>query len=205
MRTGSSLRPALKAVLKVYDDLDKQIAVLNRVTGLQCPEGCGLCCKNTQVEATVPEVLPLAFEIYLDAREGKVLESIQGKKERGDDTCVLYEPDAVIEGNGRCTSYSTRPLLCRLFGFASRKNKYGRMEFSPCRVIRHVQPDILQRVEIAIQNGISPPVYQESFLRVAGILPSLGFRRLPINQAILEALGYLQWKKPRPRRYRKAA
>jgi hypothetical protein len=33
-------------------------------------------------------------------------------------------------------------------------------------------------------------------MRVASVNTTLGFRRLPINRAIKEALGYLYWKRP---------
>ncbi|MCJ7771733.1 MAG: hypothetical protein MUP22_01210, partial [Desulfobacterales bacterium] len=94
-----------------------------------------------------------------------------------------------------------RPLICRLFGFAARKNKYNKIEFTPCKVLKQKQPHLAQRAHIAISNGIMPPLYQESALRVASVLPSMGFRRFPINRAIWEALAYFQWKRPvKPRR-----
>ena len=201
-RSAGSL---LRAVTRIYGDLDQQVACFQRATGLQCPVGCGACCKNPQVEATILEALPLAEEIYHLEKEAEILAAIQLKGEQEDLSCILYRSDPVVHANGRCTFYPFRPLVCRLFGFAARRNKYGQIEFAPCRIIKQETPDVVRRAEIAILNRLTPPLYQESFLRIAAVLPAMGFRRLPINRAIWEALAYLQWKKPSKRRYKKAA
>jgi len=194
-----------RSVSRIYENLDNQINDFSRATDLKCPDGCGACCKNPNVEATVLELFPLAQEIYLQERLDEVLEVLNPRLNQGYTPCVLYQPDLKIMGNGRCGFYTHRPLICRLFGFAARKNKYDKIEFSPCRVIKKKEPHLLPRTQMAITNRLLPPLYQESALRVAAILPSLGFRRSPINQAIYEALGHFQWRKPVKPRGRKAA
>lgn len=205
MRRRDSVNLAIKTVLDAYHDVDRQIAALCRITDLRCPEGCGLCCENRQVESTIPEVLPLAREIYMQSQEEEIMESIRARTEVDDPVCVLYRPEPLVQGKGRCGFYQTRPLLCRLFGFAARKNKYDKVEFAPCRIVKQEAPEVCRRVEMALSNGVRPPVYQENFFKIAVLFPSMGFHRLPINKAIMEALAYLQWKKPRRRPRRIAA
>jgi len=195
----------VRSVFKVYENLDKQIENFSRISSLRCPDGCGVCCENPNVEATILEMLPLAQEIYLLGKENEILEALDARMERTDASCILYQPDPEIYGNGRCLFYVHRPLICRLFGFAARKNKYNIIDFSPCKVIKEKGPHLAQRAQIAITNQILPPMYQESALRVASVLPSMGFSRFPINQAMWEALGYFHWKKPVKPRRRKVA
>lgn len=200
-----SAESCINSVLKIYKTLDQQVNNFSRITGLRCPERCGVCCENPNVEATVLELLPMAKEIYLSGREDEILEILGFRAEQTYTPCALYRPDPSIRGNGRCLYYSYRPLICRLFSFAARKNKYNRIEFAPCKNIRQNAPHPAQRAEMAIANGLNPPLYQESAIRIASVLPSLGFKRYPINRAIWEALAYLQWNKPIKPKRRKAA
>jgi len=202
-----SIGSCISAVFKIYEELDQQTDGFSRLTGLKCLDGCGACCESPNVEATVLELLPLAQEVYFLDREEEILEKIGDRKEREPEykSCILYLPDFIVAGNGRCTYYNHRPLICRLFGFAARKNKYNHIEFSPCKKVRQKDPPLAQRVEMAIANGARPPLFQESAFRVASLMPSLGFKRYPINRALWEALAYLSWKKPVKPKHRKAA
>jgi hypothetical protein len=49
------------------------------------------------------------------------------------------------------------------------------------------------------------PVYQESFMRIAVLNPGIGFKRLPINIAIKEALEYIYWRRPKKFKIAKAS
>jgi hypothetical protein len=91
-----------------------------------------------------------------------------------------------------------------LFGFALRKNKYNRPEFSPCNIIRSIDPDGIKRAEIAISEGLKCPIYQEAFMRIASINPDLGYRLLPINQALKGAIEHLYWISPNSRGWQDA-
>jgi len=37
------------------------------------------------------------------------------------------------ERDFHCTVYETRPLVCRVFGFAGDRDKWGHLRFAPCR------------------------------------------------------------------------
>jgi len=181
----------------IYQEMDHRIKRLQDATGLRCLTGCGTCCENPSVEATVLEVLPLAEQILMMQEEEMILAAIEEKENQVDHSCILYRPHGPDSEKGKCTYYAYRPLLCRLFGFASRRNKFGDLEFSTCKILREKNPGTVRRAEIALFEGLDIPVYQDSFYRIGSIHPDKGFRRLPINLALKAALEILYWKRPR--------
>lgn len=187
-------RDLASEVVRIYQEIDGKRRGLHAAAGICCPPGCGACCESPEVEATVPEALPLAMEIYRRKEEEAVLCVIEDSENRGDLRCILYRsgPGA---GRGACSYYEFRPLVCRLFGFASRRNKHGDLEFCPCWVIRERTPEAVRRAEIGISKGLDVPVYQESFMRIASMTPGMGYRRLPINRALKEVLEQLYWRR----------
>lgn len=192
-------------LIRIYHDLDRKTAGLQLATGLSCPSECGACCKNPKVEATVLEALPVAEEIYRRREQDAVLCAINKTENRGDLVCVLYRPDPGIPGNGRCRYYEFRPLLCRLFGFASRRNKFGDIELCTCKIIKERNPEAVRRAEMMISEGFDVPVYQETYMRISSVDPSKGYRRLPINLTLKEALQCLYWTRPTDLKDSKAA
>ncbi len=191
-------------VSDIYKKLDKAIARFQSATSMCCPNGCAICCQNRWVEATILEMLPLALEIYRRNREEAILASIQEKENQQDTVCVLFIADPILREDSACSFYPWRPLLCRLFGFAARKNKYGKLEFSACKIIKNGYPAMVQRAEIGISCGLKVPVYQDTFMRIASLHPGIGYRRLPINQALNSALEYLYWLNPGGWNWKKA-
>jgi Fe-S-cluster containining protein len=191
-------------VMGIYHGLDLKTAGLQLASGLCCPPECGVCCKNSEVEATVLEALPAAEEIYRRRAQEAVLCAIEKTEKQGDSVCVLYRPDLGIPGNGRCRYYEFRPLLCRLFGFASRRNKFGDIELCTCKIIKERNPEAVHRAEMVISEGFDVPVYHDTFMRVASVDPGKGYRRLPINLALKEALQSLYWTRPADLRDSKA-
>jgi len=183
-------------VLEQYRYLDRLIERFRNSTGLKCLRGCSYCCRNWPVEATVLEVLPLAEEIYARGEEASVLGLIEEKQASGDETCVILLPESDEKVAGYCAYYKWRPLMCRLFGFAARKNKHGELEFCGCKLIRESDPSSIKRAEMALRGNLRPPVYQDAFIQISTIDLSKGYRRLPINQAIKEAIEHLYWIRP---------
>jgi Fe-S-cluster containining protein len=183
-------------VLRIYREIDQKTALLQSAFGLRCPDLCGACCDNPEVEATVLETFPLAEEIYRRNGLESVLGVIEERRNQADCRCVLFLPNPGVPGTGRCSYYQFRPLVCRLFGFAARRNKFGRLELSTCKLIRLRAPEAAHRAETAISEGrLDVAVYQDSVMRIASMDPDIGFRRLPINGALKGALEHFSWKK----------
>ncbi len=192
-------------VLEQYRGLDRLIDRFRNSTGLKCLAGCSYCCRNWPVEATVLEVLPLAKEIYARRKETSVMGLIEDKQSNGDETCVMVLPESKQKVAGYCAYYEWRPLMCRLFGFAARRDKYGKLELCTCRIITQRYPAEVGRSRIALREGLPLPIYQDTFFQIASIDPYRGYRRLPINLAIKEALEYIYWIRPRGNQWKMAS
>jgi Fe-S-cluster containining protein len=182
--------------MEIYREMDTLSSRFQNATGLRCLPGCGTCCDTEEVEATVVEVIPLCWQILLSGEEERYLCSIEKSEKLGNQRCVIYDPARAREAGGCCSFYEFRPLVCRLFGFAARRDKKGGLEFAACKWLKDATPEVVIRAQIGVGSGLPVPIYQDAFMRVASVNPALGFRRLPINQAIKEALGYLFWKRP---------
>ncbi len=181
-------------VLRIYQEIDQKTARLQLALGLRCPPLCGSCCDNPKVEATVLEALPLAEEVYRRKEEETMFFVLEEKGNQGDFKCALYRANPGFPENGWCSYYEFRPLVCRLFGFAFRRNKFGNLEYSACKVIKQRSPEAVHRAEIGVSEGLDVPVYQDSFMRIASMDSAIGYRRLPINLALKEALERLYWR-----------
>lgn len=195
----------ISEISRIYRSIDRKIIRFQHAASLTCPEGCGACCDTQHIEATLLETLPLAEAVFNDGMEEAIIIAIENKISQKDFSCVLYHPDMEHAGNGRCTYYQVRPLICRLFGFAARKNRQGEKEFSTCKRIRELSPEGIRRGEIGISAGLRIPVFQESFMRIASLNPAIGFKPLPINIAIKEAIEYLYWRRPGKEKMAKAS
>ncbi len=173
------------AVEQVYCEVDEGMDRYVRSTGLACPEGCGACCYSPNVKATVLECVPLASAVHRAGRAEEILRRIESTE---DHTCVAFLPDPDDRKKGRCAFYRARPLVCRLFGFAARRNKDGKDQAVICPVMREAIPETCERAERAVGEGLGTPVYQDCSMKVAGLDFSLSGRRNPINEAIRKAL-----------------
>jgi len=181
-------------ILRIYREWDRVTLCFQRTTGIRCPQGCGLCCESRSVEATVLECLPLAHAIHRGRESETILSAIQEKADQGDLRCVLYQSIGESSGTGRCGCYPYRPLICRLFGFSTRRNKRGERELCLCRVFREGNPAAPGSLEGKEIRAMVLPVYQDSFMRIATLDPGLGTRLFPINEALRQALEDLLWK-----------
>lgn len=173
-------------IVALYDRIDTETAAFQAATGLHCPPGCGKCCENPEVEATVLEMMPLALELWRTGEAAAYLERLSTLN--GSESCLFYRPDPFVPGNGRCTVYSWRPTLCRLFAFATVKNKQGNPELAVCIRQKQTIPEEVEGAKEAIAQGMSAPNFGEVATEVANLDPSLGSDRFPINQALERAL-----------------
>lgn len=192
-------------ISRIYRAIDRKISRFQYAASIACPEGCGACCETPHIQATILETLPLAEAVFDLREEEHVLQAVEEKLSRNDFACALFLPKTDIPGNGQCRYYNFRPLLCRLFGFAARRNREGDLEFCTCRHIRETSPDSVQRAHIGVSSGLRIPVFQESFMRIATLNPSIGFQLRPINFAIKEAIEYLYWRRPGKEKMAKAS
>ncbi|MGA1844447.1 MAG: YkgJ family cysteine cluster protein [bacterium] len=145
----------------------------SRHNGLACPPGCSDCCRNDKPEDSVLSALPAGLWA-VDCGLLELLE--QAASERPLGPCVFYGPSM----ERPCSIYPLRPLICRLFGFAGKRDKHGTVQYRPCsRMTRPLQ---------VIQE--TPPVFSDHATRIEFLYPPLGRERLPLNVAFYKAA---QW------------
>lgn len=179
---GDRIAELVERVRALHRDLDNDIRNFQGLSGLHCRFGCGKCCLKPDIEATPLEFLPLAFELY---QEGKAADWL---KDRNFESDICHAFNAEKEGMGKCTRYVDRGLICRLFGFSARRNKYGKKEIITCQIIKEEQADQYESAAHRIQDDVHIPMATDYYTRLRGIDLILGGEQLPINKAIERAL-----------------
>lgn len=169
-------------LLKLYAEMSATFSEYQNSVNLPCLEGCGKCCLNPDIEASVLEMLPFAVKIY---REGKLEEWMLKMSMNTRESCVLYEGDE--NGKGRCGHYNERPGICRMFGVSGMKNKEEVLRLSICKYIKNYYPEVSAKLATELDLK-KPPTMAEHSTQVAHLGDHVLQRRLPINEAIQQAL-----------------
>jgi len=172
------------AVEQVFDKLDQEIAALQKWSGLHCAWGCGKCCFKPDIEATILEFLPFASYLYSLHLAQEWLEKLNNT----DSTiCLILNPTQ--GGAGLCSEYKHRGLICRLFGYSARLNKYSKKELITCQIIKTEQEENYKTAESKISNGEeSVPVMSHYYMQLLAIDDQLGREFFPINEALKRAI-----------------
>lgn len=167
---------------EVFQSLDKEIVDFKDWSGLHCKAGCGKCCLKPDIEATILEFIPFAYQLY---RNGKALQWLENSNLLNS-TCAIL--DSTQTGIGHCSSYATRGLICRLFGFSSRLNKYGQKELVSCLVIKTEQASDFQHAFKQSTNGAQVPLMRDYYMKLHAIDWELTQKFYPINVATRKAV-----------------
>jgi Fe-S-cluster containining protein len=173
----------IKAVQEAFHNLDAEISSFQSWSGLGCKSGCGKCCFKSDIEATILEFLPFAQYLYENDQAFEWLEKI---KSTDTTICLILNP--VQLGVGLCSEYPYRGLICRLFGFSARVNKYGKKELVTCQIIKEGQSHEYALANEKIDQGNSIPVMNQHYMRLHSIDSDLTREFFPINQAIKRAI-----------------
>ncbi|MCX7636538.1 MAG: YkgJ family cysteine cluster protein [Cyclobacteriaceae bacterium] len=177
-----TLPEKIEAVERLFVELDERIAHFQQKSGLFCPPGCGKCCLKPDIEATVLEFLPFAWHMYKAGTAEMWYEKV---KSVNDAICVILNPQQ--QGQGWCSQYPYRGLICRLFGYSARHNKYGGPELITCSIIRD-ESSYSGTVKAVEEGSMEVPYMRNYYMQLQGIDPVLSAERLPINQAIARAM-----------------
>ncbi len=187
---GAVYREKIDSLLKIFQEVDAQTSRFRQASGLRCEPGCGRCCENPDVETTVLEMLPIAFELWRKNEAAPLLEKLAHPDvPELPGPCVFYRRDPMIPGHGRCSVYALRPLICRLFGFSAVVNKRNQNIFLTCRTIKKLHPRAYDRAYTAVLTDQMPIARMRDYsMKVFAIDPASGDKRMPINQALKMAL-----------------
>ncbi len=175
----------VKAVERVFAHLEVETKALSKSTGMQCLAGCGRCCMKPDIEANPLEFLPLAFSWFL---EGKADEKLDELNANPSGICMVFRPVHLSDKNGSCGDYNNRGLICRLFGYATSRDKNGARKLVTCNLIKTEQPNAYQKAVEKIVNHEEIPSFINYYQRLSQIDFRLANQMLPINEAIKVAL-----------------
>lgn len=202
-----SIVKKVKAVEKLYHSLDQEIAQFRAQTNLSCFSGCGACCRKADIEATALEFLPFAYACLLENRAEEVLEMLRAQPSP---YCHLLKLAVNGKSGGLCAEYNYRGLICRLFGYAAARDKWGSLRLVTCNKIKEEQATIYAESLEKIKAGLAVPVMSQYYSRLNAIDSLLSQKFYPINEAMAEALEtvlhyYAYRPKPRKRPLRQAS
>lgn len=173
----------VKEVEAVFQKLDAEIAQFQLATGMHCKSGCGKCCFKPDIEATSLEFLPFAVYLYREGLAEQWHEKLSASEQP---VCLILNPTQ--PGAGLCTEYRYRGLICRLFGYSARTNKYQKKELVTCQVIKTEEPAEYKKGVMLVEEGGNVPVMSQYYMQLHAIDPDMTTEFYPINVAIRKAL-----------------
>ena len=179
-------REKVFSLLKIYQDMDRQVRSFQAATGLACGPGCGHCCENPSVETAVLELLPLATDLWRRGLAEIYLQKLEPLKLF--QPCVFYQAEIPAGAAGHCGCYDLRPTICRLFGFATRLDKDGTREVVTCAQMKTAVPAAYERVCQRLAAGLKAPELAPFSRRVMAVDFALSQERIPINHALRAAI-----------------
>ncbi len=177
------LEEKVEAVERVFETLDQEIASFQQNTSLHCKFGCGKCCFKADIEATPLEFLPFALYLYKNDLAFEWLDRI-----KSDSSSICHILNPTQAGAGLCSAYKHRGLICRLFGYSARTNKYNQKEYVTCQIIKAEQGENYKRASKQVEEGTPIPVMNQFYMQLHGIDMELTRDFYPINQAIKHAI-----------------
>ncbi|GHM98526.1 hypothetical protein WSM22_00160 [Cytophagales bacterium WSM2-2] len=178
-----SLEEKVKRVEEVFENLDTAISKFQSWSTLHCEFGCGKCCFKPDIEATILEFLPFALHLHKNNAAEEWLERL---RQSHSEVCLILHPHQ--SGAGLCSEYRHRGLICRLFGYSARTNKYGQRELVTCQIIKTGQAEKFDEAEKKIGDGEDVPVMNEYYMQLASIDFEMARQFYPINEAIRKAI-----------------
>jgi hypothetical protein len=132
----------------------------------------------------VLEFLPFAHYLYKNDQAFEWLEKI--KTTDNPELCVILNP--LSDSAGMCSEYPYRGLICRLFGYSARTNKYGKKELVTCQIIKSEQSAQFELAKERIESEGDVPLMSNYYMQLHAIDFTLAQQFLPINEAIKRAI-----------------
>lgn len=163
---------------QIFDAVERQIRQFKLNSGLNCIEQCGLCCLKESIEASVLEFTPAALYLYKSGAGEAILQKLQDEPERK--ICVFFNP---FQGEGSCSMYAKRGLICRLFGFSVSRNKFDQPVLVTCK---HIKESVIYRDHYPFIH--QSPSISHFYMKLRGIDLKNTQKMLPVNEAIREAI-----------------
>lgn len=149
--------------------------------GLSCPPDCGKCCFKADIYSSPIEMLPMALDLF---DRGIAQEMYDKCIEHKSDYCLFMKISDLENGKGRCTEYQFRPLVCRTFGVAGRRDKNGEINFSVCTTLKDIKTKEFMELTGKEFKNEEVPFIDISKNRLATLSPQFLEEEFPINEAL---------------------
>ncbi len=176
-----NLYQKIQKIETIQAEADKATKSFKSRYHIDCLEHCSKCCRYENVNATPLEFLPLAWHFYKCGQLDYIFDKINNHKEP---QCIF---SVLEEGKWGCSVYPSRGLICRLFGFASVEDKYGKPCFAACHTLKEHCPCKIQDICKKIHSSGKTPIISQFYREMSMLDLDLGEKLMPINQAIKEA------------------
>jgi len=171
----------VKAVERLFLNLEKEIGVVKNNTGLHCASNCVACCTKKDLKATALEFYPLALHLYKTGQAEDFLTYLQNYEDDG--ICPMLNQFQTENKSIGCSHYEYRGLICRLFGYSSVKNRLGEHVLSTCKTIKSNYPAEYRKAdELARKNKV--PAGSDYFSRLQFIDYNQAYLYYPVKDAI---------------------
>ncbi|WP_339917645.1 YkgJ family cysteine cluster protein [Yeosuana marina] len=182
-----SVEAKVRLVEGLFEQLDSEISEFQNKTQIHCLAGCGKCCTNPTIEASPLEFLPWAFHLFLNGKAEDTLKILNTKEHQ--DLCHIYNPLNLVDSTlGNCNNYKYRGLICRLFGYATSRDKYGQQRLVTCKIIKENQQNLYQDTVEAISKGLYVPIFTDYYMQLSQIDFHMSNIIVPINKALKLAI-----------------
>lgn len=185
------LRELSRRVEAVYGEMAETFSSYQQNSGLSCRSGCGECCTQPTIEATVLEMLPLALHLFDQGKAEQTLTQLEELLEVS--SCFFYQRLSFDGKQGQCSVYQQRPSICRVFGVAGYRDKLGKASLSVCKIIKSDKTEKYQQHLIMLGEQ-PPPMMMSAKEQVNELDYSLGSKHYPINEAMRLALEKVLFK-----------
>ena len=181
----TNLETTVHQVEALYASLTADLTVFQQQANYSCISGCSKCCQSPHIEATILELLPYAFHVYLNNCAEELYDKLA---ETNTPLCILYEPIKAMVRKGAFADYAFRPLVCRLFGYSFAKDKLGQPDLITCKEIKNHFPKEVKNIAEQAKNHLELPMANVYYTRLTEIDYHLSLKQYPINEAMRLAI-----------------
>ncbi|WP_419211868.1 YkgJ family cysteine cluster protein [Maribacter sp. X9] len=193
-----SIYHKVRAVERIFYQLEKEVGSFQKSTGLGCMPNCGKCCSKPNINATALEFLPLAYHLFKKGEAEIWLEKLN--TDTSTTLCPVLNVIMAPDAKGFCSDYEHRGLICRLFGFSAMLHKNDKPVLVTCRPIKEGMPHAVTKAEAILGTKKNYPLISNYYMQLRSIDESLGEELFPIRIAIAKAistvLGYYAYRRP---------